>query len=158
MADIPVVAGAKIYIGGAAISPPNADVTSSTFTGVTWTEIDGWVSKGTLGDAAEVITTILINRGRAVKQKGSVNAGSMENTFAFIQGDTGQAALKAAFAQKANYPFRILYDDEISSSGSEEKFLGIVTSYNDPGGDANAIRQITATIEVNTNVLFTAAT
>ena len=97
MSDIPVVAGAKFFIGGALV-PPNAPVTASTFASVTWVEVDGWVTKGGLGDAAEVITTVLINRNRAVKQKGTVNAGSMENTFAFVPGDAGQIALRAAFA------------------------------------------------------------
>lgn len=161
MADIPVVAGAKFYIGNAAMTPPSTPVTAATFDSVTWVEVDGWVTKGSLGDTAEVITTLLINRNRAVKQKGTVNAGSMENTFAFVPSDAGQAALKAAFGQKSNYPFQIVYDDEVTpttGTGSEELFIGTVTSYSDPGGDANVIRMIAATVEVNSNIVAVAAT
>lgn len=104
------VSGAKIYIG-AALAPKNADFVLADFSGQTWVEIDGWKTAGTTGDSAEEINTQLINRGRATKQKGTRDAGTMENTFAIIGGDAGQAALKAAEKTKSNYAFKIVYAD-----------------------------------------------
>jgi hypothetical protein len=106
------VAGSHIYIGGV-LSDKNADFVASDFTSQTWTEIDGWSQAGTIGDAGALITTPLINRGRDAKQKGTANAGSMQNIFAFNASDAGQLALIAASlpSNKNNYAFKILWND-----------------------------------------------
>lgn len=109
-ADLWAVAGSKLYIGPT-MATKLTDFTESDFSGVVWTEIDGWQTMGAIGDTAETITTSLINRGRDVKQKGTWNAGTMENTFALVPGDTGQAALIAASKTRLNYPFKIVYSD-----------------------------------------------
>jgi len=161
MSDLYPVAGAKLYIGSAAIALPSADVTSSTFSSVTWTEIDGWETMGGFGDAAEVITTQLINRGRDVKQKGTRNAGSMENNFARMTDDAGQIALIAAEKTNDNYPFKIEWDDEPASGSAptptKHECLGLVTSANVTGGGANTIWMLSNTVEINTNILETIA-
>lgn len=102
------VAGQKIYIGGV-ISIGADDLVESDFDSQSWTEIDGWTQHGALGDAAALITTSLINRNRDVKQKGTSNAGSMQNVFAIVDGDPGQEAfiLAAAPNEKRNFAFRV---------------------------------------------------
>lgn len=161
MSDLYPVAGAKLYIGDAAISLPSSDVTSSTFSGVTWTEIDGWETMGAFGDAAEVITTQLINRARDIKQKGTRNAGSMENNFARITDDAGQTALIAAEKTNNNMPFKIEWDDAPASGPSptptRHEFLGLVNSAPITGGGANGIWMLSSTLEINTNILETLA-
>lgn len=110
MADLFPVAGDRIYIGGV-LSAKNADFVAADFAGQSWVEIDGWETCGPIGDAAQEIATDLINRGRTVVQKGTRRSPAMENNFAIVPGDAGQAALYAAERSKFNYAFRIVRDD-----------------------------------------------
>ena len=112
--DLYPVAGLKIYIGGTKATQV-ADFVAADFSAVTWVEIDGWSQMGAIGDAAQTITTSLINRGRDVKQKGTRNAGSMQNVFAKIAADAGQLALIAAEKTSSNYAFKIEFDDAATS-------------------------------------------
>lgn len=112
MATIYPVAGAKIYIGPAVTDvPDDADMIESLFTSVSFTEIKGWQTMGAIGDAAALITESIIGAGRDIKQKGTRNAGSMQNAFAIQPSDAGQIALIAAEASSSNYPFKLLFND-----------------------------------------------
>lgn len=111
MADLFAVAGAKIFIGSAAMAAPTVDVVVADFASVTWTEIKDWTQCGPLGDAAALITTQVISRGRDVKQKGTRNSPSMQNVFATNSNDPGQIALIAAEKTRNNYPFKVEWDD-----------------------------------------------
>lgn len=110
MASLVSTAGCKFYIG-TALSATLTDFTETSFSGVTWTEVDGWMTKGDLGDAAEEIVTPLINRGRTVKQKGTFDAGTMENVFAWTPEDAGQLALIAASKTRTEYAMKVEYSD-----------------------------------------------
>lgn len=103
-------AGCKFYIG-TAMAATLADFTETSFASVTWTEVDGWMTKGDLGDSAEEIVTPLINRGRTVKQKGTFDAGTMENVFAWTPTDPGQLALIAASKTRTEYAMKVEYSD-----------------------------------------------
>ena len=153
------VAGCKIYIGGV-LSDKNADFVESDFSGQSWTEIDGWSQMGAVGDAAQTITTELINRGRDVKQKGTANAGTMENVFAIVPGDAGQTALRAAAApsNKNNYAFRIDLNDANGGAPSKRYFVALAMSQQEAGGSANTIQNLNATLEINSNIVRVAAT
>ncbi len=111
MSDLFAVAGAKFYIGAAAMAAPTTDVAAADFAAVTWTEVVDWTQCGQIGDTAALITTQVISRGRDVKQKGTRNAGSMQNVFAINSSDPGQIALIAAEKTRNNYPFKIQWDD-----------------------------------------------
>lgn len=156
MADLFPVAGAKIYIGGVKATS-DTDFTASDFSAETWVEVDGWEQCGGFGDTAAVITTQLINRGRDVKQKGTKNAGQMQNVFSFVQGDAGQAAMIAAAAADDNYAFKILWDDSAGVSGTIHYFVGLVMNFSNAGGGANTVRNLNGTIEINSNVTEVAA-
>lgn len=157
MADLEVIAGAKFYIGGV-LASKNSDFIASDFTSQTWVEVDGWVNLGGYGDTSEAINTILINRGRVAKQKGTADAGDMSNTFAVIPGDAGQAAMKAAQKVKSNYAFKVEYDDAPpSGTPSSDLFIGLVMSAPFPGGEANTVKTIEATIGINSNIVEVAA-
>ena len=69
------------------------------------------MTKGDLGDSAEEISTALINRGRSVKQKGTFDAGTMENVFAWTPSDAGQTAIIAASKTRSEYAFKVEYSD-----------------------------------------------
>jgi hypothetical protein len=158
MADLYPVAGSKLYIGPAKATQSD-DFEASDFSALSWTLIDGWTQMGNIGDASQVITTSLINRGRDVKQKGTKNAGSMQNVFAVIDGDAGQEALLAAEASPQNYAFKLAFDDAATSPASPaptptiKYFVGLVTSAQEAGGAANTVRNLNATIEINSNVV-----
>lgn len=147
MPDLYAVAGSTIAIGGVLASQAD-DFEASDFAAQTWVNIDGWETAGAIGDVAEVIATNLINRGRTVKQKGTKNAGSMENTFAVIDGDAGQAAIKAASAADDNYAFRITW-----STGEIFYFIALVMTNSRPGGGANTVMMLAATLEINSNIV-----
>lgn len=158
MADLAVVAGAKIYIGGAAMDTSATDFTATDFASVSWTLIDGWSNMGPIGDKSALITTALINRGRDIVQKGTRNAGSMTNKFSVIADDAGQLALIAAEASNSNFPFKIVFDDAPSGGTPTTKyFLGLVTDVSEDGGSANTARLMNGTLEVNSNVVTTEA-
>lgn len=158
MADLYPVSGMKFYIGGAVTVPDGGAVSGSTFSGVTYVEVDGWTQAGAFGDAAEVITSQMINRSRDVKQKGTRNAGSMENRFAWLPGDAGQEDAIAAEATANNYAFKIEGPDTGGTTPTKWEFLGMVTSAQQQGGGANTILELALGVEINTNIVETAAT
>lgn len=158
MADLYPISGMKFYIGAAVAVPDNGAVTASTFSGVTYVEVDGWTQAGAFGDTAEVITTQLINRGRDVKQKGTRNAGSMECRFAWLPGGAGQAAVIAAEAAASNYAIKIEGPDTGGTTPTVWEFLGLVTSAQKQGGGANTVLELSVNVEINTNIVETAAT
>lgn len=141
------VAGSKIYIGGQ-IEDKATDFVAADFTDETWVEIDGWETAGAVGDTATLITTSLINRGRDIKQKGTRNAGSMQNNFAVIDADPGQLALIAAEKTTENYAFKIEWE-----GGENVAFIGIVMGAQKQGGQANTINLMQSTIEINSNIV-----
>jgi hypothetical protein len=105
---------------GSVLNPGLVDLTEADFAAQVWTEVDGWSQMGEFGDTAALITTALINRGRDVKQKGTSNAGSMQNVFAVLQDDPGQIALRVAAAgsNKNNYAVRIRFNDQVEPVSS----------------------------------------
>lgn len=159
MATLYPVGGCKIYIG-AAMDLPDGDVAAADFTTVTWTQINGWTQMGAFGDASQLITTNLIDKDRDVKQKGTRNAGSMQNVFALEAADAGQLAVIAAEGTNDNYPFKVELNDMASggSTNSTRLFLGLVTSAQEAGGNANTVQSLNVTIEINSNVVRVART
>ena len=159
MSDLKPVAGAKFYIGDTAMATQSTDFVAGDFSGVTWVEVDGWETAGNLGDAAAQIVTPLINRKRDIKQKGTRDAGTMENQFAHIHADAGQAAMRAAEAGTLNWPFRIVFDDIPSggSTGTTQYFVGLVSTWRDTNGGANTTRMYQGTVDVNSNIVTQAA-
>lgn len=154
MADLYAVAGAKFYIGNASMAAPSTDVNAATFSGVSWVEVADWQNMGAVGDSGALISTDLISRGRTVKQKGTFNAGSMQNNFAVNADDAGQIAMIAAAQNRDNFPFRIVFDDAPGGGTPTTKyFIGLVMSAQEQGGGANTARLMACTVEINTNVV-----
>lgn len=110
MGDLVAVAGGRHFIGGVKTFGLT-NWTEADFAGQTWVEVDGWETRGDLGDSAEAINTPIINRGRSVKQKGTFDAGSMENSFAWLVTDPGQLAVIAAAGVRSEYAFKNHYGD-----------------------------------------------
>lgn len=156
------VSGEKIFIGGQ-LDDKATDFVAADFSAVTWVEIDGWSQCGAVGDTAALISTDLINRGRTIKQKGTRNAGSMQNVFAILPDDAGQIALLAAERTNKNYAFKIEGNDAATSPASpvpqpsKRYFVGLVMTAEETGGEANTIQNLNATIEINSNIVKVAA-
>ncbi|GGE18146.1 hypothetical protein GCM10011390_41670 [Aureimonas endophytica] len=156
------VAGKKISISTTSFAlPSTGDVAAADFSALTWTEIAGWETEGAHGDSRALITTQLIAYARDTKTGGTKNAGSMQNNFALVPGDAGQAALLAAASTNANYAFKIEGNDKptagASPKNSLEYFAGLVMGFSRQGGSANTVQMIQSTIEINTNVVFVPA-
>lgn len=148
MANLYPVADSKIHIGGI-LADKNGDFLPADFADIEdWVEIDGWTSCGQIGDTAALITTALINRGRDVKQKGTKNAGSMQNNFAVMSNDPGQLAFIAATQTKDNYAFKIEW-----SGGLTQAFIGLAMSNQAAGGEANTAQLTAMNIEINSNIV-----
>jgi hypothetical protein len=152
MADLLVVAGAKFYIGATHVTQ-TTDFVAADLSGDVYTLVDGWKTMGKYGDSSALITTDIINRGRTTKQKGTTNAGNMQNVFAEVNGDAGQAMMRTAQTSKNNYSFKIVYDDSLGVNGTTEYFIGLVMNWAGAGGDANTDRDMEATIEINSNIV-----
>jgi hypothetical protein len=154
MADLYAVAGAKFFIGNAAMAAPSDDVAAADFAAVTWVEVADWQTMGAIGDAAAEIATDLISRGRTVVQKGTRRSPAMQNVFAVNSSDAGQIALIAAEKTRSNYPFKIEFDDAPSGgTPTTEYFIGLVMSAQEQGGGANTARMLAATVAPNTNIV-----
>ena len=119
------IAGSKIYIGDAVTAKGTVSV--SDFAGASWTEIDGWVNAGTLGDTQNVIEQALINQKRVRKLKGTLNAGTMENQFIPLALDAGQIKFKEAIEDCRPYQFKIEWGAECTPESE------VTISIADPG-------------------------
>lgn len=119
MAQLYPVAGSRFYVGAPVnVVPSDDDISASSFASVVWTEVDGWQNMGSIGDSATLISEDIINSGRTIKQKGTKNAGSMQNNFIVLPTDEGQIAMIAAADTPWNYPFRITFDDAPPAASS----------------------------------------
>ena len=157
MASLKSVAGATIEIG-TALEATAADVTASTFSAISWTNIDGWETAGDFGDTATVISTALINRGRVAKQLGTRDSGEMENQFALLTDDAGMDAVLVAAATNASYAFRIRWDDDpddgANSAPTTAYFIAYVSSVRVVNGDANSVSMRSVTLAIDSNVVL----
>lgn len=150
MANLYPVAGSKIFIGKV-LNPGIDDLAVGDFTPAgdpSWIEIDGWQTMGAFGDMRVLIETDLINRDRTVGQKGTANAGNMQNNFAVISDDPGQLAFTAATNTKDNYEFMIKL-----SSGKNVAFAGLAMSNQAQGGEANTIQIAAMELKINSNIV-----
>jgi len=153
------VAGCHIFLGGV-LSDKATDFIAADFTSQVWTEIDGWVAAGPIGDTGQLITTPIINRGRDIKQKGTSNAGNMQNEFAQNVTDAGQLLLIAAAqpTDKNNRAIRVDLNDAVGGAPSKRFFIALIMNAEEVGGGANTIRMLRSTFEVNSNIVRVAAT
>lgn len=148
------VAGHRIYISDDPFDEVDGDITEGDVDDLDYTEIDGWRQMGSFGDTAQVINTPLINRAREIKQKGTRNAGTMQNVFAVLPADAGQIALIAAEKTPHNYAFKIEFPDAPEGGTPTTRyFVGLVMNAQETGGDANTVRNLESTIEINSNVV-----
>lgn len=153
------VAGCKIYIGGA-LADKSVDFAAADFTSQTWVLINGWQQMGAFGDTSQIITSSLIGEGRDKKLKGTRNGGQMSNVFSIIPTDPGQIALIAAEKSQSNFAFKVELNDKPTGTdptASQRLFIALVNTAQETGGEANTVRNLNATLEINSNIVPVAA-
>lgn len=142
------VAGSKFYIGTRVALPSDLMVDLADFAPqeAEWLEVAGWTNAGSLGDARAEITQSFIGAGRDVTIKGTANSPAMENVFAPIANDPGQARFRAAVDDCSNYAFKVEWGAGCATEGPVTISVatpGVVTW---PGGHG---------LEANSPVIFT---
>lgn len=148
-------AGAKFYIGGPLNGPV---VTTTSFTGITWVEVQRLENLGSVGDTSEEITFDEIGVNRRQKLKGTRDAGTMEVVAGIDYDDLGQAAVLAAEATPNDYAFRIVFNDApAGGTPSERRFVGKVMSVSEQLDTANNVMKLNMRVAVNSNVVRIAA-
>ena len=162
MASLVTTAGSKIYIGPAmAFSGTDlvaGDFPSSGEGAITWTEIKGHTDLGSAGDTSELVTSNQIGIRRTRKAKGSRNAGSKTIVMDFDPADPGQIALLAAEKTDDSYAFRMVFADApAGGTPSERFFIAFVMSHEEQLGEANNAVKISATLELDSNIVRVAA-
>lgn len=162
MTQLYPVAGCKFFIGNAAMDHPGGvDLAASDFSAVTWVEVKGWQSMGSLGDTRELVSQPIIDNSRVSKAKGTKNAGNMENMFSMVPTDAGQLKLIEAVDSIHNYPVKIELNDAPAVGAdpfpSQRLFAGLFMTQSEVAGDANSPRNLQATVEINSNVVRVAA-
>lgn len=155
MATLYPVAGCQFYVGPA-IELPDGDVTAADFTGTAWIRVKEWLEAGALGDAAALITTPVIDRGRDIKQKGTRNAPSRQDNFGIVPSDPGQIAMLAAEKTNHNYPFKCVLNDAPAPRSAATTISnanpGVIT------WNANGLAEGTPVVFTTTGVLPTGLT
>ena len=151
------VAVCRIFIGGV-LEDKATDFVAADFTSQTWTEITKWTQMGNFGDTSNPVSLQVIGEGRDKDQKGTANAGDMQNVFAAVDSAPGQIAVRAASKLKGNYAFQIIMNDA-PTAGSAPKpgqrlFVALVMSAQDGGGGANTVRSLNASLNINSNIVI----
>lgn len=153
------VAGQRIYIGNTTVVDQDTAFVEADFSGQSWTEIKGWVQAGTRGPSAGIVTSEQISGSYVKKAKAIRDAGQMVNQFDLVDGDAGQAALKAAEAADANYAFKIVHPLRTGQSTPfTEYHVGLVKDRKFQGGAATAPNRFESTVELQNNMVEVAAT
>lgn len=150
-------AGSKVYIGGV-LDMKSADFVEFDFAAVSWTEITGVDTIGTVGDTSQAVKQSVIGEAREKTIKGTRDGGTMDLVCAIDYADAGQLALVAAERTSNDYAFRIVFSDAPSGgTASERKFIGKVMSAAEALDQANSVMKLHASIAINSNIVRLAA-
>lgn len=116
---------------------------------------------GTFGGQAQVIKHTPINDGVVYKKLGSRDNGTLQLQGAYVPGDAGQTALKAAFDGRTTNTYVIELDNAVTPStgnGTQFSFDAVVTSFQVGTSGADNKVQLTSTLEITGAITLTAAT
>lgn len=151
-------AGSKFYIGGPLSPTFGAPLTTTSFTGQTWTQVEPLETIGSLGDSANEVTFTAIGDQRVQKLKGARDAGTLEIVAGIDYANAGQTALLAAEASPNNFAFRIVFNDAPQGgTPSERRFCGMVMSASEQLDGADNVMKVTFRVGINSNIVRIAA-
>lgn len=150
-------AGARLYIGGP-LPNKSSDFELADFSSQDWTEIGETEGLGSAGDTSTEVTFEGINSSRAVRLKGTRNAGAMDVVCGLDPSDPGQIALVAAERSKSDFAFRVvLADAPNGGTPSERLFVAQVGSASEQFDTANSVMKLNASLWINSNIVKVAA-
>lgn len=147
MADIRLSVGTAFYISTtlpATYDEAGFDAISN------WIEVGEVETIGEFGGEATITPFIPLKTGVVKKRKGSIDYGTATVSIGRLVGDTGQAALKAAFDGANAYDvhaFKVVDDD------NEAFFTGLVGSFTTVRDDADSVTRINCNIELDNKVI-----
>lgn len=156
MAALQAVAGTRIYVGSASMSPAS-NLTSSSFSSVVWNEIGYLNSQGTLGRERSAIQFDLVNDPIQQTILGSETPPAIDCIFGNDPSNTGQSILLAALDSGLNYPFRVTFGDG-TSTPTTRLFVGVVAANREAFGTTNNAKTVEGSIHRNSNMVRVAAT
>lgn len=143
--------GSKIFLCTTAQAAEPLD--AAAYQALTWVEIKEVESIGSFGDTSAEVEFKAIDSGRTTRLKGSRNAGTLELVFGIDYGDTGQAALITAEADKGNFAFKILFNDApAGGTPSERYFLARVGSASEQLDAADNVMKLNSSLWINSKV------
>ena len=154
-------AGASIFIGGP-LAQKSEDFVAADFDGQSslWTEIKALENLGTAGDTSEEVSINLVNETRTKRFKGTRSAAPMELAFGLDLADQGQIALIAAERERADFAFKIEFDDApMTTNGtpSTRLFIAQVASATETYDSANNVTRLQSALWINSNLVRVAA-
>jgi hypothetical protein len=153
-------AGSKVYIGGV-LDAKSTDFVVGDYSAVTWVEIKGLDTIGSLGDTSQAIVQSIIGEARDKTIKGTRNAGTMELVAAIDYADAGQLAAIAAEKTPYDYAFKVEFNDKpaagASPKNSTRQFVGKVMSASEAYDSANTVMKLNISVAINSNVVRVAA-
>lgn len=142
MANLVTLAGTIISVS--ANIPATYDSSGFTNVGMVYTPVGEVTNLGSHGRTYQDVSfTTLAERG-TVHLKGTYD--EPETTFEMISDRTnaGQIIMKTASGSDSDFAFKLVYQN-----GEIDYFLGKVFSFVTNGGDANAVRSVSANIRID---------
>lgn len=118
-----------------------------------YTNIGQVESISPFGGNYQITPFVPLATGKTDKYKGVEDAGDIRLEMANDLTDAGQLALQAAYASRFDYNFRLILNDESSTSGSSGTVVYVkakVTQFEINIGDANAVTRRSVTLAIKT--------
>lgn len=154
------VNGMKVYIAQV-IALTGDPLTSSSFSGATWTRIKGLIDLADLGDTMDVVKTNYIDFDRVETLDGILDGGTKVWRFGLDDADAGQIAARAAAAVRSSYMMQVELTDKptgVAPTNSFRRFAARLHPVVEGFGTANNQQIFQMSLSVNSNIVPIAAT
>ena len=159
MGEVVTASGSKIFIGPATTAA--ATDTLAEFSALTaWVEVGLAETLGEFGDEATSVKFSSLSDARVRKAKGVKDAGTMALTVGRDTSDAGQDALVAAEGTNNKYPFKVVYPDRLTPTGTDsiEYFRALVLSKRTNIGGADNIIRRAFSLDIDSEIFNVDAT
>lgn len=149
---VKTAAGTKVFIG-----PKGTYANIAAYEAIaTWVEVGEVESIGDFGDTVGAATFTALGNRRVRKFKTTYDAGTMTITVGDDSTNAGQEDLEDALYDDGDYPFKIVYNDQITAvtgNGTTLYFQGKVMSGTRSVGDVENIIRRSYDVGINTEIL-----
>jgi len=150
--------GGSISIG-TVLAVPNG--TQAQYEADTYTTVGNSQSISEFGDERALVQFAALSDGRMQKARGTADAGDCTIVYAHTTGDSGQNALRAAFAAASQatdeFNFRVQFNDQITTSPTKYYFRARVSTLRVQEITNDGVILVRAVLAINTTTLEVAA-